>query len=470
MIIDDELIEEHFKNCRNAGMPRDQADMFMKAGYIPHKRQQQFHVACRQAQEGGATQILFGGCRGGGKSHGAISGSGIDDCQRFPGLKVLFLRKYQRSARESFNDLVLRTMRGISHEKQSDKLIFPNGSFILFGGYRNSQDLEKYIGIEYDLIIIEELTQLTWDDYQKLRGSLRTSRTDGWRPKMYLTTNPGGVGHDWVKRYFVDGKGGEDTLFIPSGAADNPHINKEYKEYLDNLTGVQRAMWRDGVWDIQDGRAFPAFDDNNILAVDEYKTMVSNGYWVNYRGIDFGTRAPFCCLWGAVNPTMGRVIIYREIYRSGLPAGDQANLIQQYTLPEETISVTFCDPAMFIQQSRDYQLESVADIYNAHGVYLTRGDNNRVSGKMKIDNLLSLKPDGKTGLYVVDSCANLISQLTNLQLADKNKEDVNTVMEDHAYDALRYLCSGVRDVRILNRDPEKLRRNPMEDLAALFPD
>ena len=305
----------YITDCHTSGMPRDQVERLQHFGYAAHPRQMLFHAAARRADKPGtANLILFGGGRGGGKSYAAVAQAALDDCQRFPGLKVLFLRKLQRTARESFNDLVRKITAGIPCDLRSEKLTFSNGSFIIFDGLRTPRDIDKFVGVEYDLIIIEELTQLTDDDFHQLRGSLRTSRLDNWRPRMYLTTNPGNVGHEWVKKMFIlpyRAQSETTTIFIPSLAIDNPFLNSDYLDYLDTLDGDLRSMWRDGLWDLFEGIAFPTFDNDNVITYSEYLQWISVGTWIRYCGIDYGVTSPYCCLWEAYNPTMGRVITYR---------------------------------------------------------------------------------------------------------------------------------------------------------------
>lgn len=468
--LNEDRLQEHYESCKSAGMPIDQTSRFTNAGYFPTRKQQKFHAACRECDsQGGPVLILTGGSRSGGKTHSTFSQVGLDDCQRYPGTDVLFLRVEQRRAKESFETLEGRTMTGQPHETANKTIKFPNGSKIFYGGCRNAKEAAKYLGLEYDIIVIEEATQFTETQFEMIRGSLRSGKPDGIRPRMYLTTNPGGPGHDWVKKKFVLPYREEketETRFIPSKSTDNPHINPEYQVYLDSLTGALRAMWRDGEWDIQEGRAFPSFGADNVITLEEYREIVQVGQWVHYRGIDFGTRNPYCCVWMASNPVSGRVIVYREHYGAGITAGEQADLINQFTLPDEQITVTFCDPAMYIKNSTDYQLQSVADIYSAHGIQLTKGNNNRIAGKFKVDNLLNTKPDGQTGLLITENCVNLIKQMYDLIYAKKNKEDVDTEMEDHAYDAFRYGISAVRDYTIV--EPSKQQRQPNPWLE-LFP-
>lgn len=460
-----ELWSEHFQSCKKSRMPADQVEVFCRAKYIPHPKQQLFHAAAREANnKSGAKYILFGGAKAGGKTTAAFYQL-IEDCLRFPGLKCLFIRRVQKSAHESFIDLVSHTTKYIQHDVRNNQIIFPNGSYILYGGCRTSNELLNYQGIEYDAFGIEELTQFEYEPFKILEGSLRTGRTDNWRPRMYLTTNPGEIGHEWVKKMFVDPYRNDDqtdTLFIPSLAADNPHINKDYHDYLDSLTGNQRLMWRDGVWDLQAGRAFPTFGDNNII--DQY---IPSDNAILYRGIDYGVTDPYCCLWIAYDPIMGRVTVYREDYGSGYPAGSQTDRILALTPKGERIAITYADPAMWGKQSTDSTITTVASIYADHGLTITKGDNTHVNGKRKIDNLLQTKPDGLPGLLVTQDCKNFINQMFNLIYSDKNPEDIKAGQEEHAYDAFRYSISSVRDVIIRDRKAEQIKRRPA--LMQLFP-
>jgi phage terminase large subunit len=461
------LWEKHFESCKRNGMVYDQVETFCKMKYIPHNKQQQFHAAARAADsEGSAKYILFGGAKAGGKTTAAFCQL-IEDCQRFPGLKCLFIRRVQKSAHESFLDLVAHTTKYIPHSIKNNQLIFPNGSFILYGGCRSSAELLNYQGLEYDAFGIEELTQFEYEPFKILEGSLRTGRTDGWRPRMYLTTNPGEIGHDWVKKMFVDpyrNNTQTDTIFIPALGIDNPHINKEYHDYLDSLTGNQRLMWRDGIWDLHAGRAFPTFGEGNTI--NDYVPQDGD---ILYRGVDYGITDPYCCLWIAYQPTFGRVIVYREDYGSGYPAGAQADRIMSMTSSGERIAITYSDPAMFGKTSTADTITSVASIYQDRGLILTRGDNDHVNGKRKVDNLLAIKPDGKPGLLVTQNCTNFIRQMINLITDEKRPDDIRAGQEEHAYDAFRYSISSVRDVIIRDRQAQRMKRQEVSPLLMYFP-
>src|SRR3990167_3939093 len=184
-----------------AGVPKDQTSNFLAGGYIPLPWAMHFHAAARAADHaGGPIYILSGGARGPGKTHATMAQVGLDDCQRFAGLKCLFLRKVQKAARESFEDIVQNIFGGIDliHTTSPARIRFPNGSRIIMGGFNNESEIDSYLGIEYDIIVIEEASQLSENKIEMLKGSLRSSKP-GWRVRIYMTTNPGGIGHKYMR-------------------------------------------------------------------------------------------------------------------------------------------------------------------------------------------------------------------------------------------------------------------------------
>ncbi|MBN1815376.1 MAG: phage terminase large subunit [Anaerolineae bacterium] len=275
--------------AKAAGCPRDQVRNFLAGGYVPQARQCDFHALARAADEpDGPTQIGFGGARGPGKSHASICQVALDDCQRRPGLKWLFLRYIGSSAKESFEDLLTKALPFFQsyYVPSRSRIDLPNGSQVLFGGFRTENDINKYVGIEYDGIVVEELNLLSEDKYDRVRGSMRTSKTD-WRPRVYATFNPGGIGHAWVKRRFVDPwrNGGEgDTRFVFSTVDDNAFVNPEYTAYLDGLTGWLRRAWRHGDWDIAAGQFFTNWRrETHVIA----PIALSPG-WRYWCALDYG--------------------------------------------------------------------------------------------------------------------------------------------------------------------------------------
>ena len=200
------LTEGHLADC-----PGDQVTRFARALIFLQPKQLAASAAARRCDRPeGPNAIAFGGARGGGKSHWLLAQIGADDCQRVPGLKCLLLRKVGKSNLENFEDLRRRVFPKLPHIFTSSKntLTFENGSRIIAGHYQHETDIDAYLGLEYDVIGIEEATTLSHRKYLDISTCCRTSKLlpDGrhWRPRIYCTANPGGVGHAWFKKLFVD--------------------------------------------------------------------------------------------------------------------------------------------------------------------------------------------------------------------------------------------------------------------------
>lgn len=452
-------VDQYVQNAYDAGCPRDQLENFAAAGYVALPSLLSFHAAARECDQrradgSGIREILLDGTRGSAKSHAVIAQVCLDDCRRVDGLKVLFLRKTQKAAGESFSDLVGRVLRYTPHVANTAKIVLPNGSRVVIGGFRNDSDIDKYLGIEFDLIVIEEISQLSEGKVLALLGSLRTSRDD-WVPRLYSTTNPGGIGHTFCKeRYVTPNIECRETTtrrFFCS-YKDNPFINKEYRDYLESLTGDLAAAWRDGNWDIFAGQVFSMWRRN----LHVIKPFEIPEHWPRWEGTDWGSAAPYCTEWVTKNPDTGRFYAYREAYQAGLSDRQQARTIKSHRAELEVIKVSWADPSMWGKKNQkdDGRITSSADEYAEEGVRLTKADNDRLSGKRKIERLLGLMPDGLPGLQVFETCHNLIRTLPALPYDETNTEDVDTDAEDHAYDALRYALSGVKTKPEKKPDPK----------------
>src|SRR5512133_373069 len=180
-------------------------DNFVKAGVILQERQLAASAAARLCDlADGPTAVGYGGARGGGKSHWLLAQMGADDCQRVPGLKCLLLRKVGKANMEHFEDLRRKLFNKLPHEFSAYRgvLTFPNGSRIIAGHFQAEKDIDAYLGLEYDVIAIEEATTLSSRKHQDITTCCRTSKPD-WRPRIYSTTNPGGIGHAWYRAKFV---------------------------------------------------------------------------------------------------------------------------------------------------------------------------------------------------------------------------------------------------------------------------
>jgi phage terminase large subunit len=287
-------IEKYVTLARRLGCPSDQLHYFQLAQILLQERQLAASAAARLCdQADGPTAVGYGGARGGGKSHWLLAQMGADDCQRVPGLKCLLLRKVGKANMENFEDLRRRLFGALKHEFSAYRgiLSFANGSRIIAGHFQNEKDIDAYLGLEYDVIGIEEATTLSSRKHQDISTCCRTSKPN-WRPRIYSTTNPGGIGHAWYRAKFIlpflaaekelaltpaqwlpkpatsqrpsieEPLRGtwspverekilrRDAVFIPAKVGDNRFHNPEYTKVLANLTGWQKRAWFEGDWDI----------------------------------------------------------------------------------------------------------------------------------------------------------------------------------------------------------------------------
>ena len=252
-----------------------------------------------------------------------------------------------------------------------------------------------------------------------------------------------------------------NTRFIFSRYQENKFLDEGYVDFLSNLGGMLGRLWRDGDFDVQAGMAFDNFN-RDIYVRDTYDIPDD---WQRIRGIDDGYSKPYCCLWGAVDPVTKRVVVYREDYGENHTNGEQAERIKTMTPANEKISITYADPAMWQHDHHSDTVRRAADIYADHGLYISKGDNDRKGGLMKIREAMRYKPDGEPGLIILSSCKNLIWQFENLPTNARDPEDVDTNFEDHAYDALRYLMSGTTGAeRRVNTERRNRERHPLYEM------
>lgn len=276
--------------ARAAGCPRDQLERFIAGGYVAQRHQLPLHAAARRAdQRDGPAMIAFGGRRGPGKTHATFAQIALDDCQRCPGLKLLFLRKVLKAGKESFEDVRRKVLYATPHvyRVQAGVVAFPNGSRIVLGHFRSEGDIDNYLGIEYDGAVIEEATQLSRGKVEMLRGSIRSTRAD-WRPRIYLTTNPGGIGHQWFRSAFVlPYRVGQerDTCFLPASADENRYLDAGYRRWLANLSGALGKMWRDGDWDVAGGAFFPNWSYERVVCSSPASVPAT---WRIWLAMDYG--------------------------------------------------------------------------------------------------------------------------------------------------------------------------------------
>lgn len=440
-------------------------------------------------------ELLYGGAAGGGKSDSLLV-----EALRYvdtPGYRGILFR---RTFPELEKSLVPRTYEFLSGiAKPSNKGTewkFPNGSVLYLTHLQHEEDKEKHKSAEYDYAGFDELTSFSETQYVYIFSRVR-GKNDKIVRRVRAATNPTGSGHGWVKERFINHneaevkpyaeieyefacgwrvRGRVYTSFndLPENYQDgDPEFsNEKYLEYKERKSGLTRAfipalLWGNskllkadptyvqrlkalphkqqkallyGEWDVFEGQFFSEWDP--ITHVEDLLPKDIPVSWRRFVSIDYGYHAPFCALWGAVDND-GVLHIYRELYATRLSAMDQAEQIKQLTKEEEIIDWYAADPSMFNKQGTG---ESIAQIYDRHGLALIPSNNSRPAGwAIMHDYLMSGQ------VKISRACTNLIRTLPSLNFSPKKPDDLDTMQEDHAADALRYMLLTLRGFKSQER-------------------
>ncbi len=380
--------------------------------------------------------VAYGGSRGGGKSF-AVRLKAVLAALRYPGIRILILRRSYPELYENHIKLLRRDTAGVAVYRDTDKsLTFRNTSLIKFGYLDTDTDADRYQGQEYDMIFMDEATHFTAYQFDCLSACLR-----GTRPcprRFYLTCNPGGVGHAWVKRLFIDrdfrpGENPADYTFIRSSVYDNKPLLRSEPSYLARLEALPDAMrraWLSGDWDLAAGQFFPEF--KREVHVREPGPL-PNGCRV-YRAFDYGLDM-LACLWFALDDH-GNVTVFRELYEPGLIVSRAAEAILSHS-PEE-VRATYAPPDLANRQKDTGR--SMWEMFHTAGVPLTRADANRVQGWMQVKEYLAGDGVKAPSLCIFSTCRHLIRCLPELQHEKDNPGDCMSEPHEitHLPDALRY--------------------------------
>lgn len=395
--------------------------------------------------------VGYGGARGGGKSW-CVQRKAILLAFRWPGIRILVLRRKLTELKENHLRPMRQMLRGIAPYKAADKAFeFPNGSLILFGYCESESDVDQYQGQEYDVIFIDEATQFTEYQYQTLTACVRGA--NDFPKRMYLTCNPGGRGHAWVKRLFIDrdfrnDEQPEDYVFFKAKVTDNKILMEKdpaYVRKLNNLPPALRAAWRDGDWDVFEGQYFTEWDiDKHIV-----EPFVPPAWWRWYITMDYGLDMLAALLIGV--DSSGEAYVVGEVYEGrdlgdgheGLIVSDAAKAVKELAGGRQ-ITAYLAPPDLW--NARQETGKSVADIFAEHGVYLTKTSNDRVDGWMAVKEWLKPRmcEDGveRPRLRFFPNCRNILRTLPLLQFDEKRPNDVKNEPHEltHAPDALRGFC------------------------------
>lgn len=388
-----------------------------------------------------AFEVLFGGAAGGGKSHGQLIDA-LLFAMRYPRSKQLMLRRsypeLEKSLIRSAAALYPREIFTLNASSHLGK--FKNGSVIDFGYCAGELDVYQYQSAEYDIIRFDELTHFTESQYLYLISRVRGA--NGYPKQIKCSTNPGGIGHSWVKRRFIDpsqprskfvGEDGLSRIYIPSLISDNRFLTEsdpDYERRLSALPDRERRALLYGDWSVFDGQYFAEFDPR-IHVITPFEIPA---HWRKYRTVDYGLDR-LACLWIAVSPD-GRAYVYREYCESNLTISAAAEAILERTPHGEDIYATLAPPDLFSRSQESGR--SKATLFSEYGVCFTKTSNDRECGWLAVKELLSVRCGG-AGLGIFSTARELIRCLPALQTDKLRPTDCATEPHDvtHAPDALR---------------------------------
>tara|TARA_R100000306_G_scaffold62347_1_gene68852 strand:+ start:1147 stop:2799 length:1653 start_codon:yes stop_codon:yes gene_type:complete len=404
-------------------------------------------------------EVLYGGAAGGGKSYAMLV-----DLLRYadnPNHKALLLRRTLAELTdliEQSRKIYPRAFTGAVFRESKSTWMFPSGATALFSYVDKDHDVTRYQGQAFTWIGIDELghypSPYVWT---YLRSRLRTT-DPSIDTYMRASANPGGVGGWWIKKMFIDPAVPNTSFwavdpetgrilrnpktkkplfhrrFIPARLTDNPYLAEsgEYESMLLSLPEVERRRLLDGDWDVAEGAAFSEFD-RTVHVVEPFELPYN---WPRVRAMDYGYSSPSCVLWGAVDWD-NNLWIYRELYEKGHTGESIAELILALEYDDPPMTQTVLDGSCWSKHGTG---PSIAETMIRNGARFVPADRNRIAGKIEVHRRLSIPDGGEPGLRVFGTCTNLVRTLPTLPLSKTNSEDVDTKADDHAYDALRYLC------------------------------
>ena len=408
------------------------------------------------------SEVLFGGAAGGGKSYGQMVDAMLF-ALRYPGSRQLVLRRtfpeLEKSLIRTSLSLFPREIYSFNSSSHTGK--FQNGSIIDFGYCATENDVYQYQSAEYDVIRFDELTHFTEAQYVYLISRVRGANS--YPKQIKSSTNPGGVGHGWVKERFVDaaergrpflGKDGMSRIFIPALLDDNRFLcegDPEYKKRLLALPERERKALLLGDWDIFEGQYFTEFSRERHV-IEPFEIPIG---WRRFRTIDYGLDR-LACLWIAVSPE-GRFFVYREYCESDLSISEAARAITERTPKNEDVYATLAPPDLWSRSQETGR--SKASLFSEFGVSFTKTSNDREAGWLSLKELLRTE---KPRLQIFSVCTEIIKCLPALQIDKIRTSDCATEPHDitHAPDALRGFAIFYAAPKSEEREPIRTMWSP----------
>ena len=410
-------------------------------------------------------EVFFGGARGGGKTD-CLLGDFLQDVNKYKSAwkGIFFRRTYSELEPAIQRAKELYLPMGAEWRAGPKTFTFSSGATIKFRFLQTLEDADNYQGHEYTWLGIDEAGN--WDDERKLNKLRATIRGASQVPtkRIRLSGNPGGKGSYWIKPRYIDPhplgympmsdeESGLERMFIPSKVTDNKLLMKNDPDYINRLKQLGSPelvrMWLMGDWDAELGQYFTGIDDIVIPPFDVPES------WSIIRGFDWGYDSPFSVIWCAVADgtqpfhfpkyiPRGALVVFREWYGASAPnKGLRMSLkdIAEGILERETdrereqLLFSVADPACFSSATGP----SIGEQLSKGGVYFRPADNKRIAGWQQIRNRIA-GTDGFPMLYIVNTASDLIRTVKALRHDDKKTEDVDTDLEDHAPDTLRYIA------------------------------
>jgi hypothetical protein len=412
-------------------------------------------------------EVLYGGAAGGGKSYAMLADPlhGLNN-PNFSGLLVRHTTEELRELIQKSQELYPKAIPGIKWSERKSQWVSPRGGRLWMSYLDKDMDVMRYQGQAFNWIGFDELTQ--WSTpyaWNYMRSRLRSAYSDELGLYMRATTNPGGAGHQWVKKMFIDPSPSKESFwatdietgdtivypkghsregqplfkrrFIPASLFDNPYLSEggDYEAMLLSLPEHQRKQLLEGNWDVNEGAAFPEFN-RKIHVVDPYSIPKS---WTRFRACDYGYGSWTGVVWIAVSPSE-QLVVYREMYVTKVTATDLADMILDAEQEDGTIRYGVLDSSLW--HKRGDTGPSLAEQMIMRGCRwrpADRSKGSRVAGKNELHRRLQVDEfTDEPRLVFFSTCTNTIAQVPSLPLDKRNPEDVDTHAEDHLYDALRY--------------------------------
>lgn len=398
---------------------------------VPNDRQRLFFASR-------ARYTAYGGARGGGKSW-ALRRKLAGLCLHYPGIRCLLVRRsYAELKSNHVQPLLTEYGNAISYRESEKSIVFLNGSTIALGFCASNRDVLRYQGQEYDIIAIDEATQLNEYQFSIFKACLRG--VGEFPRRMYLTCNPGGVGHAWVKRLFVDrafrpDENPDDYLFIPAQVYDNTVLlqaDPAYVRQLETLPQKLRDAWLYGRWDVFEGQFLPEFHPEvHVVAPAAIPTALRK-----FVALDYGLDMLACLLLGV--DRVGNLFVLGEVCRPDLTLGEAARAISELC-QGQAVEYAVASPDLW-NRRQDSGRSGFEIMQSAASLPpMTAADDRRVPGWRVLREYLKPQEHAPT-LRISSDCRELIRSLPLLLCDAIRPEDASGEPHSatHAPEALRY--------------------------------